>query len=113
MNKQELLKQADCNFQRGNRALAKKYLLDLLTAHPNDVPAWMLLARVYEEKEKRIECYERVLKINAENKEAKIGLIRARSVSPTLPVRDVMAENPWQVNDPARGGRTFFRGMVV
>ena len=42
MNRQELLKQADYNFQRGNRALAKKYLLDLLTAHPNDVPAWML-----------------------------------------------------------------------
>jgi hypothetical protein len=114
MNKQELLKQADYNFQRGNRALAKKYLLDLLTEFPNDVPAWMLLARVYEEKERRIECYQRVLRINADNKEARIGLIRIQSASPTLPVQTVMAENPWQVASPRKSRRNFLRtGIVV
>ena len=35
MNKQELLKQADYTFQRGNRELAKKYLAELLTKYPN------------------------------------------------------------------------------
>jgi hypothetical protein len=113
MNSQELLKQADYNFQRGNRPLAKKYLLDILTAYPNDVPAWMLLARVYEEKEKKIECYERVLKINAGNKEAKLGLIRVRSASPTLPVQAVMAENLWQVNEPPARKTNLFRNMIV
>jgi len=113
MNKQELLKQADYNFQRGNRALAKKYLLDLLTEHPNDVPAWMLLARVHEEKEKKIECYERVLRINADNKEARIGLIRIQSASPTLPVQTVMAENPWQVISPRRNKRNLLRPAVI
>ena len=64
MNKQELLKLADYNFQRGNRELARKYLVELLTLHPEDEPAWMLLARVVEEKERKVECYNKVLKIN-------------------------------------------------
>jgi hypothetical protein len=114
MNKQELLKQADYNFQRGNRALAKKYLLDILTAYPEDVPAWMLLARVHEEKERKIECYERVLKINAQNNEARIGLIRVRSVSPpTLPLQSAVPENPWQVNNPARSAGSLLRGITI
>ncbi len=113
MNKHELLKQADYNFQRGNRALAKKYLLDILTAYPEDVPAWMLLARVHEQKERKIECYERVLKINTNNNEAKIGLIRIRSASPTLPLHSVAPENPWQVAHPARNKRNILRRGIV
>jgi hypothetical protein len=85
MNKQELLKQADYTFQRGNRELAKKYIADLLAAYPDDEAAWMLLARVVEEKERKIECYQRALKINPKNDEAKLALARA-AVSPTLPL---------------------------
>ncbi|KAA0265157.1 MAG: tetratricopeptide repeat protein [Chloroflexi bacterium] len=87
MNKHELLKQADYNFQRGNRELAGKYLSDLLAIQPDNEAAWMLLARVMEEKERKIECFERVLKINPKNEEAKLGLIRVRAaISPTLPL---------------------------
>jgi len=110
MNKQELLKQADYTFQRGNRALARKYLLEVLTAHSNDEAAWMLLARVEEKKERKVECYERVLKINSGNNEAKIGLIRINSVSPTLPIQGIMNESPWQVNNPFRN---VLRGVIV
>ena len=84
MNKQELLKLADYNFQRGNRELARKYLVELLTLHPEDEPAWMLLARVVEEKERKVECYNKVLKINPGNNEAKIAI--ARLESKTLPL---------------------------
>ncbi len=87
MNKQELLKQADYNFQRGNRDLAKKYLAELLAQYPNEEAGWMLLARVVEEKERKIECYERVVKINPNNNEAKIGLIRLTSPDKTVPLR--------------------------
>jgi tetratricopeptide (TPR) repeat protein len=87
MNKQELFKQADYTFQRGNRELAKKYLTELLTAYPDDEAAWMLLARVVEEKERKVECFERVLKINPKNEEAKLALVRVRaSINPTLPL---------------------------
>ena len=87
MNKQELFKQADYTFQRGNRELAKKYIADILAVYPDDEPTWMLLARVVEEKERKIQCYERILKLNPKNEEAKLALVRVRaSVSPTLPL---------------------------
>jgi hypothetical protein len=67
--------------------LAKKYLTELLTAYPDDEAAWMLLARVVEEKERKVECFERVLKINPKNEEAKLALVRVRaSINPTLPL---------------------------
>lgn len=87
MNKQELLKQADYTFQRGNRELAQKYLAELLTKYPNEESAWMLMARMVAEKERKIECYERVLKINSNNPEAKLGLVRLKSPDKTLPLR--------------------------
>ena len=83
MNKQELLKQADYTFQRGNRELAKKHLSDLLTQYPNEESAWMLLARVVEEKERKIECYEHVVRINPNNNEAKLGIVRLQSLDKT------------------------------
>ena len=87
MNKQELLKQADYTFQRGNRDLAKKYIADLLAVYPDDEQAWMLLARVVEEKDRKVQCFERVLKINPKNEEAKLALVRVRStINPTLPL---------------------------
>jgi tetratricopeptide (TPR) repeat protein len=79
MNKQELLKQADYNFQRGNRDLAKKYLADLLNAYPNEESAWILLAKVVDEKERKIECYERALKINPANNEVKLAFARLKN----------------------------------
>ncbi|MCK6567294.1 MAG: hypothetical protein DCC59_06055 [Chloroflexi bacterium] len=102
MNKQELLKQADYNFQRGNRELAKKYLSDLLAAYPNDEAAWMLLARVTEAKERKIECFERVLKINPKNEEARLALARVRAaLNPTLPLNEIRKIKP--PRNPYRG----------
>jgi tetratricopeptide (TPR) repeat protein len=84
MNKQELLKQADYTFQRGNRELAKKYLTEYIHAYPNDEAAWILLARVVEDKIKKIECFERALKINPNNNEIKIAIARLRTRQNTL-----------------------------
>lgn len=110
MNKKELLKQADCNFQRGNRELAKKYLDELISTHPNEEAAWMLLARVVEEKERKIECYERVIKINSNNTEAKIGLFRIQYPDKTIPKRRIMEGNPWQASKPTKN---ILRGVIV
>jgi len=111
MNKQELFKQADYTFQRGNRDLAKKYLTDFLGMYPNDIPAWMLLAKVVQEKERKIECYERVLKINPNDNEAKIGLARIKSASPTLPLPKKENTAPWQANQKPYKNR--LRGVLV
>ena len=101
MNKQELFKQADYTFQRGNRTLASKYLAELLAAYPNDEAAWMLSARVAELNGRKIECYQRVLKINPKNSEAWIGLQRIKSISPTLPKHHV-EQSPWRVASPVK-----------
>ena len=110
MNKKELLKQADYNFQRGNRELAKKYLSELISTHPNEETAWMLLARVVEEKERKIECYKRVIKINPKNTEAKIGLFRIQYPDKTIPKRGIVDDGPWQASKPTKN---ILRGVIV
>ena len=110
MNKQELFKQADYTFQRGNRELAKKYISEILAVFPNDEPAWMLLARVVEEKERKAQCYERVLKINPKNEEAKLALVRVRaSISPTLPLRNQIKN----IKPTPSPYRNMMRGVLV
>ncbi len=89
MTKQELLKQADYTFQRGNRELAKKYLTDFLTQYPQDESAWMLMAKMADEPKQKAECYRRVLKINPNHNEAKIWIARLNSNAQTLPKRPV------------------------
>lgn len=110
MNKQELLKQADYTFQRGNRELAKKYLTDFLTQYPNEESAWMLMARIVEEPEQKTACYERVLKINSNNAEAKIGLARIKSPGKTLPKQRLMGENLFQTPRPFK---SLLRGASI
>lgn len=116
MSKQELFKQADYNFQRGNRELAKKYLTEYLIAYPNDEAAWMLMAKIVEEKEKKIECYQRVLKINPNHNEAKIGIARINSISQTMPLpkRDKTVPLPVSISkkqSPFRAG--IFIAVII
>jgi hypothetical protein len=110
MNKQELFKQADYTFQRGNRELAKKYLMDFLAQYPKEESAWMLMARIAEEPERKIECYERALKINPNNYEAKIGLVRIKSPGKTLPIHGVMENPPFQNSSPYKN---LMRGVGI
>ena len=99
MNNQELLKQANYTFQRGNRELAQKLLAELLTQHPNDEAGWMLLARVVAKKERKIECYERVIKLNPNNVEAKIELVRAQFPGHTYDMkRGIVLDNSSQLS---------------
>ena len=85
MTKQELFKQADYTFQRGNRELAKKYLQDYLIQYPQEEAAWMLMAKMVDEPQQKAECYRRALKINPNNNEAKIWIARLNSNTQTLP----------------------------
>jgi hypothetical protein len=97
MNKQELLKQADYTFQRGNRDLAKKYMTDFLAQYPNEESAWMLMARIEVEPQRKLECYQRALKINPSNTEAKIWIERTIPVK-TLPRHRVV--NQFEASRP-------------
>ncbi len=98
MTKQELFKQADYTFQRGNRELARKYLQDYLIQYPQDEAAWMLMAKMVDEPQQKIECYQRVLKINPNNTEAKIWVTRIES--PTKPLPRNNPPSQFQVSRP-------------
>lgn len=115
MTKQELLKQADYTFQRGNRELARKYLSEYLASYPDDESAWMLMAKITGEKTHQIACYERVLKINPNNNEARIGLVRVRAaIDPTLPKSTAGANinpNLWQ--SKPKTNRNVLRGALL
>ncbi len=111
MNKQELLKQADYNFQRGNRELAKKYLSELISSHPREESAWLLLARIEEDKERKIECYQRALKINPNNTEAKISLARIQTPNQTIPRRVILeTSSSGQASKPIKN---ILRSVIV
>jgi tetratricopeptide (TPR) repeat protein len=110
MTKQELLKQADYAFQRGNRELAKKYLTDFLAQYPKEESAWMLMARIVEESGRKIECYKHALKINPNNAEAKIGLSRIKHPSQTLPKHNPAPANPFQ---GPRRSKNLLRGVSI
>lgn len=99
MNKQELFKQADYTFQRGNRELAKKYLTDFLAQYPNEESAWMLMARIEVEPPRKCECYQHALKINPKNIEAHIWLERTIPAK-TRPRRKTV--NQFEVSRPSR-----------
>lgn len=111
MNKQELLKQADTNFQRGNCELAKKYLAELLKSYPNEEAAWILLAKVVEEKEQKIECYEQALKLNPNSTEIKLALARLKYPNKTLPKSAVINETHW--NKKARPVMESLRVFII
>ncbi len=113
MTKQELLKQADYNYQRGNRELAKKYLSDLIAAYPNEEAAWLLLAKVVEEKERKIECYKRAIKINPANNETRIALTRIDSSNPTLPLNGRLSITPAQSSKPYKSTLRAILAVVV
>lgn len=113
MNKQELFKQADYTFQRGNRVLAKKYLSDFLATYPNDEVAWMLMAKIVEEPERKADCYQRVLKINPNNNEAKIGLIRINSISQTQPLPKKHKTIPISLQTKRNPFRNMYVGIFI
>jgi hypothetical protein len=111
--KQELFKLADSTFQRGNRALARRYLTEYLAGCPTDEAAWMLMARITEDSREKAVCFERVLKLRPDHSEAKIGLVRARaSISPTLPRGGDPPASPW-TDAGKSGGRNILRGALL
>jgi tetratricopeptide (TPR) repeat protein len=113
MNKQELLKQADYTFQRGNRDLAKKYLTDFLNQYPQEESAWMLMARIEMEPERKLECYQHVLKINPNNNEAKIWLTRT---TPAKALSRYKAVNRLKISHPLKSllrWASVFTALVI
>ena len=56
--------------QLGERSTAKHRIIHLLREQPELVPAWLLMAELLETNDEKVQCYQRVLQIDANNKVA-------------------------------------------
>ncbi len=99
MSNDNQLAQAQQAFQQGDKLTAQKLLAQLITREPRNESAWMLMARVVAEKERRIECYERVIKLNPNNFDAKKDLVRLQFPGYTFDAQHgIVVENSSQLS---------------
>lgn len=70
----ELIQQASAAFKAGDKTQARQLLITALTKDQQDIEAWLLMAEVVDDPQKRIECYQRVLSLDPENLIAKLAL---------------------------------------
>jgi hypothetical protein len=109
MSEIDLLQQARESLQQGERDAARKQLADLLLKDPENEKAWMLMARVVETPKQKKDCYERAIKINPNNIEAKKELVRMEFPGHTYdPKRGIVAETPKEM----AGRFRFFTGAA-
>lgn len=78
-----LVSQAIKAYKAGSRSLARIRLTDALKQNPNNEAAWLWLAAVVDEREKKLECLQRILKINPANTDA-LEAISRLAKQPTI-----------------------------
>lgn len=93
------LTQAGKAFQQGDKLTAQKLLAQLITREPYNESAWMLMAHVVAGKERKVECYERVIKLNPNNIDAKEDLVRLQFPGYTFDAqRGIVVESSSQLS---------------
>ncbi len=95
MNEPDALQQIRELMRRGERDTAQTQLADILLKNPKNENAWMLMARVVETPQQKKDCYERAIKLNPNNIEAKKELVRMDFPGHTYDAkRGIVAETP-------------------
>ncbi|MGI9036105.1 MAG: response regulator [Pyrinomonadaceae bacterium] len=77
---QSLLKKANFAAISGERETALQLLEEAAQAAPDLEEVWMLKAYLADESQKKIECYEKVLRSNPDNEAAQAGLSSIRAI---------------------------------
>ena len=71
---EEALEYAANAIKNGDSHVARKVLVWILKKDPQNVPAWLLIGDITEDREEKIKCYSQVLEIDPENETAKEAL---------------------------------------
>jgi hypothetical protein len=102
------LEQIRKKFIEGDRIGARKDLIALIKTDAKDIEGWMLLAELVDEPERKRECYQRVLQIDADHPGARAGLASLEpsweAVMPAVverPAPAVETSKPAPVESPA------------
>lgn len=72
----------------GDRAGARKELQVLLQAEPDNVEAWVLLATLLDDPDEQIHCYQAILHLDPDNRQAAIWLDALTGQRPEMTPRD-------------------------
>src|SRR5438876_1127600 len=82
---ERLMREGQAAAKRGDKAMARTLLTQLLELEPNNEQAWMWLSGAVSDLTEQQTCLENVLIINPNNAQARKGLeyIRAKSGRPT------------------------------
>lgn len=70
----DTLKTAIVAAKAGQSKIAEKQLRSILREDPSNITAWLWLASVIDESERKIYCLEQVLRIDPQNRSAQLGL---------------------------------------
>jgi Flp pilus assembly protein TadD len=91
-------------FHQGDKSKARDLLKQALGTNPNDIEVWLLLANVVDEPQRKRQCLNRVLSLEATNKTAREMLLemdraelnsyRTQPRPATLPTAQSQPETP-------------------
>lgn len=84
--------------QQGNRQLAAGILATIAKSEPNNEKAWLMLASLLDDKDKKRYCLEQVLRINPNNEIARRGLEHVRRSTSPQTAAPANSENETQTS---------------
>lgn len=74
-----VLQKAIQAIELGDKATGQRLLAEFIKTDPHNETAWLWMSAVADSPQQKIYCFQRVLKINPENEEAKRGLLRTEN----------------------------------
>ncbi len=97
----QTLQRAAAYLQAGKPQLARSLLIEVVKQESNSEEGWLLLSQAVTEQQQKIDCLQRVLRINPDNAEAQARL--RQLLSPTVePIAPSVAPLPPAVPAPTR-----------
>ena len=106
METTRILEQAKQNIIQGDSAAGEHLLHQVINKNPRNEQAWLLLALLKDDLDKKQDCLKKVLKINPHNKLAQQNLASLQTNS-LLSTHQVTESTPHTINNPTKYGVFF------
>ena len=115
------LAEAQLAMQRGERIQARKLLSQVILSDQHNEQAWLMMARLVDSEQQVVECLERALKINPQNRSASVALtalkrksaVQSRSISASSQSEPLRPATPRAMAIPAQPARVVPAGKPI
>ncbi len=98
----ELLAEATSAASAGNKELAESLLSDVFNYNNEAENAWLLKAHISDSLDEKVNCFKRVLEINADNEAAKANLLSLESMIQTSNPEPAPESQPSNQQEPLK-----------